>query len=509
VDAGPLLVIDCGTSSIRAFIAEVAGGRQRILEDIIKQVDLTEALTDGKLGREAMDAVEDAIAGILAAAKGYGVGRVRAVATTGLREAGNADVLVERLRSRFGLDLDVIDAAEEARLYVAALRERSARCGLDLTGEALLIEIGGGGSCVSLVRDGKLVHTVDEHYGTHRIHQQFRDMRDSMDYALSIDRFAEGAARMMLVRLPSVRVPRLIVTGSVVRRLFSLVAGSEPGEGEVQSLGAKPVDAWYKSMRPLTPSQRAERCGCDTDRAAMLLPAAALIRHLCAITGAESILVPPITLRDGLLADLLPGAPGPHHLDSSHLLAEARQLVSRYGGDLVYAENTASLAVQLFDQTRAMHALGDRERTLLEFSALVHDVGSYINVRNRHKHTMYIIEASDLAGLTADEKDLVAQVARYHRKSPPEPHHTAFTVLPRRSRVLVSALAAMLRIAYALDVERSQRIKRIRAEISGRELLIHVDRRQVALEQWSVAGKSGLFTDVFGLGVRVVPRQEQ
>jgi exopolyphosphatase / guanosine-5'-triphosphate,3'-diphosphate pyrophosphatase len=501
-------VIDCGTSSVRATIAEVDVDRIHVLEDIVRIVDLSQALVTGRLELEALDAAESAIAGILTAAKAYGVDRFRAVATTGVREAGNADILLERIRTRHGLDLEVIDAAEEARIYVAALRRLAGLCSATLAGDTALIEIGGGGSCLSLVRDGGLVHSVDEHYGTHRIHHQFRHMRDSMDYAVSIDRFAQGAARMMLARLPAARFDRVVVTGSVVRRLAGLITGAALHEGALTSIDRTAVESWFDSMRGLTPLQRAERATCDPDAAAMLLPAAALIRHLCASTGASGILVPHLTLRDGLLADLLPGAPGPNHLDAGHLLGEARQLVARYGVDPAYAENTASLAVQLFDQTANLHGLGPRERILLEFSALVHDIGSFINVRNRHKHTMYIIESSDLAGLTAHEKGMVAQIARYHRKSPPEPHHVAFTRLPRRCRVVVSILAALLRIAYALDVERAQRIRKVRAEVRGRHLLVHVDRRQVALEQWAVAGKSALFTELHGLDVRVVPRDE-
>ena len=183
-------------------------------------------------------------------------------------------------------------------------------------------------------------------------------------------------------------------------------------------------------------------------------------------------------------------------------------MVARYGGNLEYAQNTASLAIQLFDQTHELHGLGERERTLLEFSSLVHDLGSYINVRNRHKHTMYIIQSADIAGLSQNEQDLVANIARYHRKSPPEPHHGEFTDLPRHDRVVVAYLASMLRIAYALDVERSQRVRRIRIKVDGRRLLIRVDRRQIALERWSVATKAGLFEEVFGLEVVVVPREE-
>ncbi|MEK7412120.1 MAG: HD domain-containing protein, partial [Planctomycetota bacterium] len=221
----------------------------------------------------------------------------------------------------------------------------------------------------------------------------------------------------------------------------------------------------------------------------------------------DEVQVPQVSLRDGLVADLLPGALGPHYLDREHLVAEAKALVSRFGGDLVYAENTTSLAVQLFDQTEKVHGLDHRERTLLEFAALVHDIGAYINVRGRHKHTMYILEQTDIPGLTADEKRVVSQIARYHRRNQPAAHHLEFQGMSRRDKVIVRQLASMLRIAYALDVERNQRIKRLQCELNPGRLLIRVDRRQIALERIATDEKKRMFEDAFGLRVEILPRE--
>lgn len=502
-------VIDCGSSAVRAFIAEVGadgGDSYRVLEDLTVPVDLTAGFLAGKLSRPAMDGVVRAVAGIQQAAKGYGITTLRAVATSALREATNSDVLAERLRNRLGVNLEIIDNAEEARLYSQALALMQRRESHALVGRTLLIDLGSGSACVAVLEDGKLVFSIDEHFGTLRLYEQFKALRDSIDFSITVDRFSLGAARMLLSRLPAMRPDQLVVTGSEVRRLCALLAGH--ASATFATIARDAVEAWYKRMQPLTPLARSEACGCEEREAALLLPAACLLRHLAADLGMARITVPQLTLRDGLIADLLPGAHGPHHLDDGQLLAEARQLVNRYGGNLSYAENTADLAVQIFDQTTELHGLGARERTLLRFSALVHDIGSYINVRNRHKHTMYIIQAADIAGLTRTEKDMVANIARYHRKSPPEPHHAEFQELSRRARVVVSCLAAILRLAYALDVERTQRIRRVRCTVSDNRLLLHVDRRQIALESWSVDGKAEMFAEVFGLDVAVIPRED-
>jgi len=504
-------VIDCGTSAVRAYIAEVGGKEPRVLEDLRHPIDLTPSFTAEKLTREGMDGVERAFTGIMQAARDNGVSVVRAVATSALRESANSDVLIERLRARLGVDLEIIDSGEEARLYFEALRGVARRCGQRLPGNTLLIDLGGGSTSVSVIRGGKLVHSVDEHYGTVRLYDQFKDLKDSTDYAITVQRYSLGVAKMMLGRLHEKKFTQLVVTGGEVRRLQALLAGdaSPVGKWSMDPLPAAPVGAWFRSMQDLTPTQRAELCHCDEQSAALLLPAGCLINHLCGRTGIDHVLVPQFNLRDGMIADLMPGALGPHHLDPDHLLAEALQLVERYGGDLEYSQNTASLATQIFDQTVELHGLGARERALLEFSALVHDIGSFINVRNRHKHTMYVIQSADIAGLSRIEKELVANIARYHRRGQPQSHHAGFQALPRAQRVVVSSLAAILRLAYGLDVERTQRIKSVRCARVGARLLMHVDTRQIALERWSIAGKAQLFAEVFGLEVMVVPREEE
>lgn len=510
--ARQVAVVDCGTSSVRAFIAQLPAGpgEPQILEDLSFPVDLTDAFVGGKLSRQAMDGVVEAFANIAASARGYGISTIRAVGTSALREATNSDVLVERLRAHLNIDLEIIDNAEEARLYSEALRLVLERAKRQLNGRTLMADLGGGSTCIGLITNGKLVHSVDEHYGSVRILEQFHSLRDSSEFALTVDRYALGAARMMLDRLPKGQINHLVITSGDVRKLCTLLTkmSAKAAKGGIQPLAVKDVAAWFTKVQAMTPLERANACGSDARGAALLLPAASLLKHLSAETGATEVLVPYLTLRDGLIADLLPGAHGAHYLSAADLMAEGMQLVARYGGNLAYAENTGSLATQIFDQTATLHALGERERALLEFSALVHDIGSYINVRNRHKHSMYIIQSSDIAGLTTIEKEMVANIARYHRKSSPEAHHMEFQSLPRTKRVVVSYLAAILRLAYGLDVERTQRIKKVRCEVSGGRLLIHVDRRQIALERWSLGGKAGMFAEVFGLEVTVVAREE-
>ncbi|MFW5829855.1 MAG: hypothetical protein ACOCXA_06300 [Planctomycetota bacterium] len=498
--------VDCGTSAVRAYIAEVDRSGWHVLDDIEHPVDLVDAVVSGRMDRQAMDSVVDGIAGIMQLAQGYGVTRVRIVGTSAMREATNRDVLQERVCERFGVELEAIDAAEEARLYYLALRALLQQEGLHLRGKTLLVDVGSSSSIMSVISGEKLIHSVDEHFGTVRTSETFRHLVDSVHYAPTVDRSAAGAVRMTLRRLPLGRCQRLLITGTELRAFAEALAPA--AEGPMIPLQADTLESWcrdHASITRFSPQASAFSGLVDPMR---LVPAVMMTRHLCRELGVEQLWIPQLNLRDGVVADLMPGALGPHHLNRTNLLAEARALCDRFRMDRTYAMNTASLATQIFDQTRHLHHYGARERLLLEFAAWVHDIGSFLNVRNRHKHTMYLIQGSDLSGLSSQEKAITANVARYHRRSPPHPRHTEFMALPRSQRVVVSHLAAILRLAYGLDVDREQRIKRLRCQEHEGRLLLHVDRRQIELERWSIRDKSDMFREVFGMNVDVVPRKD-
>ena len=158
------------------------------------------------------------------------------------------------------------------------------------------------------------------------------------------------------------------------------------------------------------------------------------------------------------------------------------RLGKRYGFDQAHGELVASLAMSLFDDMAGFHGFGERERLLLRTAALLHDVGDYVSYGGHHKHSYYLIQHSDIMGLTPGERAIVANVARYHRKSPPDPSHPNFRDLDKEARAKVRSLSAILRIADALDREHLGKVKSVRARDrrQGRKMNLVIDRRRGA-----------------------------
>ena len=158
------------------------------------------------------------------------------------------------------------------------------------------------------------------------------------------------------------------------------------------------------------------------------------------------------------------------------------------------------LALELFDQTRRLHGLGSEEREFLEVAGILHELGLFISHVQHHRHSYYLIRNSELLGFTENEKEIIANVARYHRKSHPKPKHPAFALLSRDDQHTVTALAAILRIADGLDRSHASLVKDLRVSSRGHDLVIHLRRRRGAnleMELWGAEEKKRLFEEVF------------
>ena len=162
------------------------------------------------------------------------------------------------------------------------------------------------------------------------------------------------------------------------------------------------------------------------------------------------------------------------------------------------------MATRLFDSLQGEHGLSERHRLLLEVAALMHEAGKFVATRAHHKHSYYVIANAEILGLSRSEIDVVAQVARYHRRSMPKTTHVEYTAMPRDQRMTVNKLAAILRVADALDKGHWQQVHAFQAEQHRQELVLYVQGAgDLGLERLALRTKSDLFEDVFGLKVRL------
>ncbi len=431
------------------------------------------------------------------------VASYRATATSAVREAQNGATLVERARREAGIELEVIEGVEEARLIQLAVTRR-----MSVDKRSLLVDVGGGSTELTILENGKSTFSISLPIGTVRLLETFLKNAEIVDadrirlVREAIDR-AYSEARTQLGRAAFADV---IGTGGSMDALAELCPAKKnlPGPGGIRVADVEAMRVLFAKLATMTPAARAKAYSLRPDRADTIVPAASIFIRVCELAKADVISAPGVGLKEGILEELVD-----KHFrvwdsegEAEAVLAACSRLGRRYQFDEAHGERVARFALALFDDLFERHRMGERERLLLRASALLHDIGDFVRYDGHHKHSYYLIEHADVVGLSPEERSIVANVARYHRKSPPDPAHPNFRDLTKEARGKVRALAAILRIADALDREHLGKVESVRAVVEkGRFVLTVTGNTERELEEWTVRAKSGLFKDVFGLDV--------
>ncbi len=269
-------------------------------------------------------------------------------------------------------------------------------------------------------------------------------------------------------------------------------------------LGKKEFLNFLAKIGKMTPEEIVSHYNLDYGQAESVYPSVLFYSNFLAETKAEEIIIPMLSIRDGLLLELAQFFSGYRRTDvSRQVLNSAYHLGAKYMFEKSHASNVASLAVKLFDLLQQDHGMGPRERLLLEVSGVLHDIGTYISPAGHHKHSFYLVDAAEIFGLRRTDKNIVANVARYHRRVPPRETHLPYMSLTKSDRAVVSKLAAILRVADALDTSHQQKVRTFTLERAEAAYAIWVPKEigDISLERESLHNKGDMFADVFGASI--------
>lgn len=512
-----LAAIDIGSNALRLRIVDVdppetgpKGPRFKPFREVFADrapVRLGhDVFTKGRLEPSMIAAACEALRRFRLAMDDAKVDRYRAVATSASREAKNRDVFVERAEREAGVHVEVIEGVEEARLVQVAVDER-----MNLVGRSVvLVDIGGGSTELTLMRDRHAIYSRSLPVGTVRLIEAFLDgdgrVDDEGGHLLDeyVRRVSSEALRDIMEAAGG-KPDGLVGTGGNIETLAELCP---PSRAFAESRGID-VEAMRLLLRELYATSMAERqarWGLRADRADTLVPATKILTTVALGLDIDRIEAPGVGLKEGVLVDLATEhfLPRDFSGEAAAVSEACLRLGRRYKFDERHGQVVASLAARLFDDLAPYHGQGPRERILLMAAALLHDVGDFVRYEGHHKHGHYIILHSDLMGLSPAERDIVANVARYHRKSPPSLEHENFRALSQKSRSQVKVLAGLLRVADALDREHRSVVTSVRARVDAGAIWLDIQgSTDRVLEEWTVRAKSGLLRESLGLEVRI------
>lgn len=502
----PVAVIDVGTSSIRMAVAELhSDGTVRVLETLSQGVSLgKDTFTSGEIARSTIEDCVRVLKRYRQTLDEYRITspqQVRIVATSAVREATNRLAFLDRIYVATGFTVEAIETAEVHRITYRSIQPQLRRSPELMNSRVVITEVGGGSTELLLVENGEVAYSHSYRLGSLRLHESLSGYRASPE---KLRELMESQIRRTLEQLPQhvepdVRSEMIALGGDMRFAARELLRKWNP-----QTLAritiAQLAELGYHILE-MTPEEVVRQYRVTFQEAETLGPAILVYLELAHLLGLERVLISNANLRDGLLQEM--AAADIWTADfRNQIIRSALELGRKYHFDEKHAVHVAKLCSALFEALASEHQLDDRAALILQLAALLHEIGSYINQSSLHKHSMYLILNSELFGLTKDDLTLVALVARYHRRATPKPAHPDFSSLNRDQRVAVCKMAAILRIAEALETSRGQRVRDIQCEIEPDRLVITVpDLTDVSVEQLAMRPAQTLFEEIFGLRV--------
>jgi len=504
-----LAAIDIGTNSIHMVISRATG---KDIEVVDREREVTQvgrgSFVGGRLRAEAVNETLAALARFARLARSHQVDRILCTATAAVREARNGGRFVREARRLTGVTPRIIPPEEEGRLNYLAIRSSLA------LGEetSLIVDIGGGSVQLVAANAQKILRVRGAPLGALRLTERFLSEDPPSRRALArLTRHIRKTGKPALESMRELKPVRVYGSSGAIHALAQACAWRETGSGIEQLNGyflpLASLVRLTKDLERMPYPERNKLHGLDARRAEIVLPGALVLVHVIKTIGAHGITLSDASVREGLVIDYvarhgkeIEELKGVDDLQRRSVL----RLLAKFGEDGPHPRHVAKLSLALFDGLAYKHELGEDGRRLLEHAALLHDIGNVIGHDDHAAHSQYIIKNGNLRGFSPEETEIIAAVARYHGKKKPKKRDESLAGLGKSQRRLVKWLAALLRIAEALDRSQYQLVEDVIVTRQPSRVTIYLRAKgDVQLELWATKRRVALLEDLLGRSVRV------
>ena len=493
--------IDIGSYEVSMKIFEMSrriGFRE--INDVRYQLELGRGTyAAGRLEMETVDELCEILNDFKRMMADFGVESWRACATSSLRELKNPTIILEQIYQRTGIRVEILSNAEQHFLGYKSIAAIESGFKKAIQKGTAILDIGGGNLQVSLFDKDALVLTQSIRMGSLRIRQRLKDLEKTTPH---YDRLVEEFIRNDLMSfqrlyLKDKEISNLILMGDF---LTDTIFQDKSGENIITKTEFLKK---YDSIVNMSDYDLADSMGLEPEYASLIIPNMVIIRNFIELFQAEALWIPGVSLLDGIAYDY---AEKNKYLKSAHnfendILVASRNIARRYSSGKDHLTGTCDLALDIFDSTKKIHGMGKRERLLLQISVLLHDCGKYISMTDVAEYSYQIIMATEIIGLSTEERQVIASVVRYNTKEfGCYEEINRETAMSREEYLLTAKLAAILRLANAMDRSHYQKVKGIKAVLKERELQLVVDSDQdISLELGLLKDKVQFFEEVFGI----------
>ncbi|OHB81963.1 MAG: exopolyphosphatase [Planctomycetes bacterium RBG_16_64_10] len=504
--AKPVAVIDIGTSAIRMAIAEIGPeGQIHKLETLTQDVQLgRDAFTRGAIGRATIEDCVRVLKSYRQMLDEYQItrsDRIRVVATNAVREAENQLAFLDRIYIATGFQVEPTDEAEVSRITYLGIQPYLRREPALANATALVLDVGGGSTEVLVVRGSDVLFSHSYKLGSLRLREMLEAYRAPTGQLRNImESQIRRTVEQIVQQVASHPHLEMIALGEEIRFAASQVQPEVGGDG-LARIPIRSLQPFVDMVLDTSVDELVQSLHLTFANAETLGPTLLSNVSVARALKLKDVYVGNVDLRDGLLREM---AVASRWTEESFkpVIQSVLDLGRKYQFDERHARHVAELAKMLFHELRSEHRMDARYELILCVAALLHEIGTFVGTRNHHKHTFYLITNSELFGLRTEDLDLIGLVSRYHRGDSPKPNHEKYIMLDREQRIAVAKLAALLRVADALDRSRSQRVQQLHCQRDNGRLVISIPNvDDLSLEELALKEKGPLFEEIFGLQV--------
>ncbi|MDR2939846.1 MAG: HD domain-containing protein [Clostridiales bacterium] len=493
-------VINLGSNELNLRIAQRENSKMKFIETLRYPLSLgRDTFNMGKVNFEKVVQACEVINNFLQVLSEYGVEDYSVIATTAIREATNRNYILDQIKIKTGVEINVFDDTQE-KVYIYKIM-------LHLLDKAykqssMLVYIGSANIGFNILQNEKIIFTQNINLGALRVFEVFEDIQDySREFYKIVDDYIESFTDSFS-NLIKHKISYFIAAGSEISLIGDLC-----GVKAVDSFLVIPKEGFLKlfdNVKHKTVENICSEYNISLDRAEILLPALCLYKNLFKFTNAKEIIAPLVFLTDSICFEKLFNGDFQKVSDdiNRNALSYAKTIAAKYSANIKHYEFVEKYALMIFDRLKKVHGLYKGEKLILNLAAVLHDVGHYIESKGHYAHSYNIIKASAMLGVSDRDKELIANISFFHSNAVPAETYDNYRGLGQKDKVLVAKLAAILRMADALDCAHRQKFKEIDVKVEGGELVFTLNsNRNTELEQWALKTKGKFFEEVFGLKI--------
>lgn len=496
-------VIFVGATSVLMVIGSPDGkGGFDVVEHLDRPLPFArDIFRTGGVTRSTVEQAANILRDYRLAVRDYGLGtaQVRLYNTNILLEASNYEIFLNRLQVTSGLIPRLIDDGDMTRLVYQCARRLLVKDSRLKEGSVFFTHIGPGNTRALHFTKGRLTGYSNYRLGIFRAREAVNNSEDEAPQSMAyLEEQIRGVVDHLAQDYSGTTIDHHVAIGAEIQSVAPLLGTSKMG---TIRLLESDLEKFTEKLSRLTPDELVRRLHVNYTGGEGIVAALQTNLALARRFGDDVVLVPDGDFQRELLIELMTVSPQTA-IFQDEVMQAAVEVGGRYKTDRKHADHVAMFAQQLFRELQHLHALEPKYELVLRVAATLHEVGMFVSPRGHHKHSLYLLLNTELFGLSVADRTLVALLARYHRRYNPEPGHPHFADLSREERMVVFKLAAILRVADALDRSHAQRIRTIQLRTDGSRLLIQTrDVDDTTVEQIAINSKCDLFREIYGYEV--------